>query len=247
LQSAIQSARHLIYIETPGFCSTPADPTKKYAVDIIAALHTQLTNRPGLRVIICVPKVPDFAPGYEGMATYEVQNRLTIVQGSAPLIDPMPPNQFIAFNPVGFPGRSSRVETNVVIVDDVWAMIGGASIRGRGLRMDGSSDLVVTDTLIENGRSAAIRDYRRGLMANRLGLTADSTEPSYVALSEAATSFQLVKDALDLGKIATLWDGTTPGLTPAAALPPNQANPDGRDLDYLTAAIIAAFGAVSGV
>jgi len=251
LKSAIKSARHLIYIETPGFCSTSALPPSKYAADLIATLKTQLQDRPGLRAIICVPKVPDFAPGYEGMSAYEVQDRLAIVRGSTtanPVVAPMPDAQSIVFHPVGFPGRFSRVETNVVIVDDIWVMIGGASLRRRGLTMDGSSDLVVTDTLIENGRSAAIRDFRRGLMANRLGLDkADSTQPSYVALSEASTAFLLVKNAVDLGDIKPLWDGVTPGVTPMPPLPDTQANPDGRDLDILTAGFIAVFGNVSGV
>jgi hypothetical protein len=40
-------------------------------------------------------------------------------------------------------------------------MIGGCSFRRRGLTFDGGSDLVFTDTLMENGRSAAIRDSSR--------------------------------------------------------------------------------------
>ena len=252
LKSAIATARHLIYIETPGFDSTVGTSSTGYAADLIDALKTQMTSHPGLRVIICVPKNPDFAPGYEGMATYEVQDRLLISQGrtAAPPVTPLPPTQALIFHPIGFPGRFSRVETNVVIVDDCWTMIGGASIRRRGLTMDGSSDLVLTDTLIEDGRSAAIRDYRRVLMANRLGVTTTTTDPSYVALDRADTAFHLVKDALagaGLGDITGVWDGVTPGLTPATALPVDQANPDGRDLDYGTALLIAAFGAASGV
>jgi hypothetical protein len=262
LQSAIQAARHLIYIETPGFCSTAVLPTAPgsslsgYAADLIATLKAQLTSRPGLRLIICVPKNPDFAPGYEGMSSYEVQDRLKVVQGdstASPPITPLPPSRAVTFHPIGFPGRFSRVETNVVIIDDTWAMIGGSSMRRRGLTFDGSSDLVVTDTLVENGRSAAIRDFRRNLMANRLGIPIDSTKPSYVALSEAATAFRLVGDALaagGLGDISPVWDGTVPtapGVTLATPLPPNQANPDGRDLDYATALLINALSAASGV
>ena len=255
LQSAIQSARHLIYIETPGFCSTAVgSPASGYAADLIDTLKTQLSSRPGLRLVICVPKNPDFAPGYEGMAAYEVQDRLKVVQGDPNAkpkpVTPLPPSQAIAFHPIGFPGRHSRVETTQVIVDDAWVMIGGCSIRRRGLTFDGSSDLVVTDTLVENGRSAAIRDFRRGVMANRLGITSASTHPSYVALSEAATAFRLVSDAVaagGLGDISSVWDGITPGLPSATPLPADQANPDGRDLDYATALLVAALGAASGV
>jgi hypothetical protein len=257
LQSAIKSARHMIYIETPGFCSTaafsaPDTAIKGYAADLIAALKAQMTSHPGLKVILCVPKNPDFAPGYEGMASYEIQDRLVIANGrtTAPIVTPLPQKQAILFHPIGFPGRFSRVETNVVIVDDVWAMVGGATIRRRGLTMDGSSDLVFTDTLLENGRSAAIRDFRRGLLAGRLGIAADSTQATYVALNEPATAFRVVSDAAagsGLGDITSLWDGTTPGLTPATPLPAEQANPDGRDLDVATLTLISVLGAASGV
>jgi hypothetical protein len=243
----------LIYIETPGFCSTAGSaPLSGQAADLIDALKNQMTSNPGLRAIVCVPKNPDFAPGYEGMAAYEVQDRLLISQGraAAPTVTPLPPTQAVIFHPIGFPGRFSRVETNVVIIDDCWLMIGGASIRRRGLTMDGSSDLVLTDTLIEDGRSAAIRDFRRALMGNRLGITTTGTDPSYVALNRSDTAFRLIKDASaggGLGDITELWDGVTPGLTQATPLPVDQANPDGRDFDEATAEVIAAFGAASGI
>jgi hypothetical protein len=141
------------------------------------------------------------------------------------------------------------VETNVVIIDDIWAMVGGCTIRRRGLTFDGSSDLVFTDTLLENGRSAAIRDFRRALIANRLGISANSTQSSYVALSDATTAFGVIQDALSgggLGKISSIWDGTTPGLTPATALTADEANPDGRDFDELTAAVVSLLASSSG-
>jgi hypothetical protein len=252
LKSAIGAARHFIYIETPGFCSTASASPSGYAADLISLIKTQLTARPGLRIAICVPKQPDFAPGYEGMTSYEVQDRLLIVRGrtTAPVVTPLPNKQSIVFHPVGFPGRFARIESNVVIVDDIWGMAGACSFRRRGLTFDGSSDLVFTDTLIENGRSAAIRDFRRGLMAGRLGIPADSSAPSFVALSDAATAFKVVSDAVGaggLGNITPVWDGTAPGVTLATALPADNANPDGRDLDFATALLIAALGAASGV
>ena len=257
LNSALQTARHFIYIETPGFCSTahtsgsPSAGLKGYEADLIATLTAQMAKMPGLRVVICVNKTPDFAPGYEGMASFEVQDRLAIV-GNMPAALTSPPDasQFILFHPIGFPGRFARVETNIVIIDDNWAMIGGCSFRRRGLTFDGSSDLVFTDTLLENGRSPAIRDFRRAMIANRLGIPIDSTQPSFVALSEAHTTFTVIQDALSgggNGKISTLWDGTTPGITPATPLPADQANPDGRDFDEETAAIVSALAAASGV
>jgi hypothetical protein len=46
---------------------------------------------------------------------------------------------------MGFPGRTSRLESTVVIVDDVWTMVGSSTLRRRGLSFDGGSDLVFTD------------------------------------------------------------------------------------------------------
>jgi hypothetical protein len=252
LKSAFQTARHLIYIETPGFCTTSTAIFAEYAADLISLLKNQLGTHPGLRLVICVPKLPDFAPGYEGMAAYEVLDRLSLVKGktgSSP-VTPLPPAQTVLFHPIGFPGRYSRVETNVVVIDDAWAMIGGTTIRRRGLTFDGSSDLVVTDTLLENGRSAAIRDFRRKLLADRLGVQPDSSQPSFVALGEASTAFNFVRDVVaagGLGDVSPVWDGTTPGLDPTTPLSVDQANPEGREFDYPTAVIIAALGAASGV
>ena len=252
LKSALQTARHLIYIETPGFCTTSTATFDKYNADLIGLLRNQLGSRPGLRLIVCVPKVPDFAPGYEGMSAYEVLDRLSIIKGrtGASPVTPLPPSQTVLFHPIGFPGRYSRVETNVVIIDDSWAMIGGATIRRRGLTFDGSSDLVFTDMLLENGRSAAIRDFRRNLLASRLGVQPDSSQPSFVALGEASTAFSFARDVVaagGLGDVSPVWDGTTPGLSPATGLTADQANPEGREFDYATAVIIAALGAASGV
>jgi hypothetical protein len=252
LKSAIQAARHLIYIETPGFCSTQGSTAQGYTADLIALIKSQLSSRPGLRAIICVPRSPDFVPGYEGMSSYEIKDRLTIVKGQTTptVVTPLPDAQTAFFHPIGFPGRSSRVETNVVVVDDVWAMIGGCTLRRRGLTFDGSSDLALTDTLIENGRSAAIRDFRRALLANRLGIAADSTQPSFVALSEPQTAYRVVKDALaggGLGDIAPVWDGSAPGTTLATALPIEQANPEGREFDVAMGILVSALAAAAGV
>jgi hypothetical protein len=252
LKSALQTARHLVYIETPGFCTTSAAIFAEYAADLIGLLKNQLGTRPGLRLILCVPKVPDFATGYEGMSAYEVADRFSLVKGrtgTSP-VTPLPPAQTVLFHPIGFPGRFSRIETNVVIVDDAWAMIGGSTIRRRGLTFDGSSDLVVTDTLLENGRSAAIRDFRRRILADRLGVQPDSSQPSFVALGEGSTAFNFVRDVIaagGLGDVSPVWDGTTPGVDPVTPLTVDQANPEGREFDLATAAIIAALGAASGV
>jgi hypothetical protein len=253
LANAITTARHFIYIETPGFGSTidssQASPPP-YALDLIAKLAAQLQNRPGLRLMICCPKYPDFAPGYEGMASYEVQDRYNVVLGNPVegVASQLPTAQTVAFHPIGFPGRYSRIETNLVIVDDCWMLIGGSTFRRRGFTFDGSSDLVLTDTQVENGRSPAIRDFRRALLAARLGIPTDQEHPSYVQLFDGQRAFSLIRQTLQgggLGKIDLWWNGQTPGVTATTPLPIAQANPDGRDFDVATAQLVALLAASS--
>jgi hypothetical protein len=166
------------------------------------------------------PKNPDFAPGYEGMAAYEVRDRYLIMvgdpQGGKP--SQLPTAQAVGFHPIGFPGRYSRVESTVVIVDDRWALIGGSTFRHRGLTFDGSSDLVLTDTLLRSGRSPAIRNFRRTLLAARLGIPADQEHPSFVQLADGRQAFGLIRQTLQsggLGKIDLWWNGATPASHPS--------------------------------
>jgi hypothetical protein len=164
------------------------------------------------------------------------------------------PAQTVSFHPIGFPSRYSRVESHVVIVDDVWALVGGSSFRRRGLTFDGSSDLVLTDTQVVNGRSPGIRDFRRALMAARLGIPADADHPSYVQLYDGRRSFDLVRSTLQaggLGKIDLMWNGQTPGVTTPTVDPTAQpspidlSNPDGRSFSPVVAGIVAALAASS--
>jgi hypothetical protein len=255
LQSALDQARHFIYIETPGFCTTADNsdsPLPSFAVDLIGLMNKRMQNMPGLRAIVCVPKYPDFATGYEGMAAYEVLDRYNILVGQPnahPVIaSQLPTNQTVGFHPIGFPGRYSRIESTVIIIDDCWALVGGSTFRRRGLGFDGSSDLVFTDTQLVQGRSLAIRDFRRALMAARLGIPADADHPSYVQLNDGQCSFQLVRQTLQsggLGNIDLLWNGLTPHVTPTIPLSLDLANPDGRKFGLSEAIQVATASAIA--
>jgi hypothetical protein len=257
LASALAQARHFVYIETPGFSSTAdtsVTPLPSYAVDLIGILNQRMQDLPGLRAMVCVPKYPDFATGFEGMAAYEVLDRYNILVGQPsahpPIPSQLPTAQTVGFHPIGFPGRYSRIESTVIIIDDCWAVVGGSTFRRRGLTFDGSSDLVFTDTQLVNGRSPSIRDFRRALMAQRLGIPVDAEHPSYVQLNDGQRSFQLIRQTLvagGLGNIDLWWNGMTPHVTPAAPITLDQANPEGRTFSFAQAAIISAFAAsVSG-
>jgi hypothetical protein len=245
LAKAIQNARQFIYLETPGLNLTidPASsPAPIFAVDLFALLAQQLDTKPGLRVIFCVPKYPGFAPGYEPFAAHEAHFRREKILALPTAEDPKAGSRVVAFHPVGFPGRASRLESTVAIVDDVWPLVGSSTLRRRGLSFDGGSDLVFTDTDLVNGRSPAIAGFRRRLVASRLGVRAAERnefgampDPTFVRLADGAQALDPIRDMLiagGLGKIERLWNGETPGVAPLDpnGVPPALANPDGRRL-----------------
>jgi hypothetical protein len=241
LANAIGNARHCIYIESPGFLPTQGsyapDPTPPYALDLIELLATRLDQAHGLHVIICTPKHPDYAsPDYDKFAEQEIALRRDRI-----LV--LPSERVVAFHPIGFPGRPSRLESTVVVVDDLWALVGSSTFRRRGLTFDGSSDIVFTDFELEDGRSPAIMSFRRQLMASRLGIKAsDSNDfgvmpgPDFVRLRDGVEAFQVVREMLlpgGLGKIARLWNGRVPGTAPPdpGVIAMDLANPEGLEFD----------------
>jgi hypothetical protein len=256
LKQAIANARRFIYIESPGFAATQkkypeGTPVPPYAVDLPAALATRLRAASGLHVMICTPKYPDFAPGYEPMAANEAADRQTTILG-LPTASDLTGSRVVAFHPIGFPGRASRLEATVVIVDDVWAFIGASTFRRRGLTFDGGSDLVLTDTQLRDGRSPAIAGFRRDLMAARLGIGRESNsalgampDPGFVRLADGVEALHVIRERLlagGLGTIDRLWNGQTPGVTPIdpGSISRDLANPEGQEFDLVSALLLQA-------
>jgi hypothetical protein len=261
LLDAIGRARSFVYIETPGFTPTQrdyaatSDPVPPYAGDLPAALASRLNAAPGLHVMICTPRKPDFGPGYEPAAAYEAQARRIRIL-NLPTASAAEGSRVVAFHPVGFPGRPSRLEATVVIVDDVWALIGACTLRRRGLTLDGSTDVVLTDMDLVDGVCPSLRDFRRTLIAARLGVTPTSPspfgpmpDPAFVRLADGVEAFRAIREQLrvgGLGRIERLWTGITPGVTPVTPLDQRLADPDGEEFDLvgtLALSDIAALGA----
>jgi hypothetical protein len=258
LAGAIKQARRFIYIETPGFgptrkptytndSGTTIDPPP-YALDLIDLIRQRLDVATGLRVIIGTPKVTDFAAGYEPMGDNEATNRRTRILE-------LDDSRVVSFHPVGFPGRPTRLESTVVIVDDVWALVGSSTFRRRGLTFDGGGDLVFTDVELVNGRSPAIATFRRQLMALRLGIKAADTNDSgtmptanFTRLSDGAESFNVVREMLvagGLGKIERLWNGELPGVTRPQGGSFDLTSPEGLEYDLAGALAISALAGLN--
>jgi hypothetical protein len=146
----------------------------------------------------------------------------------------------VAFHPIGFPGRPSRLESTVVIVDDAWAMVGSSTFRRRGLAFDGGADLVCTDLSLNDGRSAAIADFRRALQATRLGIAPPPAPPtlpssSWVRLGDGVGAFHQIRETLragGLGRIARLTPGEPLGRPPSPG-PIDVVSPDSETLNML--------------
>ena len=260
LRDAIGRARRFIYIETPGFTPTQhdqaaaGDPVPPYAANLVAALASRLNAAPGLHVAICVARDPDFAPGYEPAAVYETTARRKAILG-LPTASSPEASRVVAFHPVGFPGRRSRLESTVVIVDDVWALVGACTLRRRGLTLDGSTDMALTDMALQEGVCPSLRSFRRALVADRLGIPATSASPfglmpdaRFVRFADGVEAFGVIREQLlagGLGRIERLWSGVTPGVTPIAPLDQRLADPDGEEFDLVGTLALATLAAQS--
>jgi hypothetical protein len=251
LRGAIGQARRFIYIESPGIAATrAASDSDPRGVDLFEAVGQRLTQAPGLHVIFCSPKQLDFAPGYEPLAANQIRDRRERIR-ALPTAGGLNP-RVTAFHPIGFPGRPSALEATVVVVDDLWMLVGSSSFRRRGLTFDGGSDLVLTDNQVINGRSPAIARLRRSLMLARLGATPPDPavaglppDANFIRLDDGVEAFYLVREMLrsgGLGRIGRLWNGMQTGLDP---IPPDSvsqdlANPEGHDFPLAEALLLAA-------
>lgn len=239
LQAAIGRAQRFVYIETPGLGATAASPLGDFATDLWDTLATRLSSTPSLHVTVCCPQTPDFPPGYNEWTDFEAASRRSLLLGLPTASNPDPVgSRVVGFHPIGFPGRPSRLESTLVIVDDVWAMVGSSTFRRRGLAFDGGADLVCTDLSLTAGRSTAIADFRRALQANRLGIAPPPAPPalpasSWVRLGDGVEAFHQIRETLragGLGKIGRMSPGEPVGR-PAAPGPMGVVSPDGEAVD----------------
>ena len=241
LQAAIGRAQRFVYIETPGLGATAASPLGDFAADLWATLATRLSSTPSLHAVICCPQTPDFPLGYNEWTDFEATSRRSLVLGLPTASSPDPVgSRVVSFHPIGFPGRPSRLESTVVIVDDVWAMVGSSTFRRRGLAFDGGTDLVCTDLALTNGRSTPIANLRRALQADRLGIAPPAAPPtlpssSWVRLGDGVEAFHQIRETLragGLGRISRLAPAEPVGRPPAPG-PLDVVSPDGETVNVV--------------
>ena len=236
LTRAFSEARELVYIEGPAFAATarPAGGAP-HAIDLVDLLRTRLLANPRLKLIICVPRNPDFALDRGGWVRTALAHRRTAIEG----LSAATRARVAAFHPIGFPGRPTAIRSTTVIVDDAWCMTGAAHLRRRGMTFDGSLAVACFDRNLADGYSAGIADFRRRLMAAKLGIPeaaaiGDATPP-WVRLAKPDSAFDIVADLLEqggLGRCSPVWAGPTDNTV----LPQTDdiADPDGTSgTDFL--------------
>jgi hypothetical protein len=213
---AVSEAREYVFIESPMFGRT-ARPDGTHPetglVDLVTLLAAQITANPRLKVFVCVPRYPDFPVEQENWF------RAALVQRKAAfdLLTAADSNRVAAFHPVGFPGRSTVGRGTVVLVDDVYALVGTSHWRRRGMTFDGGCDLVGIDRQFnDSGSSAAIARFRQELLATRLGVPVPtgpgSSSALWTRLAEPEAAFDAVRDLLQaggLGRCSPVWAGPT--------------------------------------
>lgn len=239
LRRAFAQARDLVFVCSPQFSATShptpssADPTvaipaAPHEVDLVEELRLRMVAQPSLLALICIPRWPDADPRYGGWIRQAFEAR-NLAVGKLKGVDP---DRVVVFHPSGFPGRHVAIRSTVVIVDDVWALVGSSHLRRRGMTFDEGVDVASFDRALDSGgASTSIRAYRRALLARLTGVqppAAGTTGADWSRLAGTRSCFDLVGDLVGhagLGRLAPFWGG--PADQKVLAQTDIVADPDG--------------------
>ena len=161
LARALGQAREFVYVEGPAFARTarPAGPPKKHEIDLVETLRARMQANPRLKVMLCMPRLPDFVAAKANWVRAALAHRKQAIE----TLTTQDRQRVAAFHPIGFPGRPSAIRTTVVIVDNVWAMVGTSHWRRRGMTFDGGCDVASIDRGFNGrGTSAGIALFPAG-------------------------------------------------------------------------------------
>lgn len=164
LAAAIGRAEDFVYVETPALDPLTAG-SGDALIDLVGALRTRLAARPALAVLLCVPQkfLPNQPRKLEAVRTAGVRAALKSLLDAAP-------DNVVLFTPTAGPGRPLHMASTTVVVDDVWLLSGSTHLWRRGLSFDSSLAVALFDENVVRGRPLALRQTRRQLIADRLGV-----------------------------------------------------------------------------
>ncbi len=227
--AAIQRAEDLVWIETPALDHRNFGDTDD-TLGLVAALRQRMTERPGLRVFLCVPVFFDAAVPKAFQRARDRELRAAIDTLGSGGYD----RRIAVISPSAGPGRSLKVATTTVIVDDAWALVGTTHLWRRGLSFDSSYAVSVFDDRLEAGRPQELRQFRHQLSADRLGVDMAAVPDDPADLIDAARSLAARGG---FGRLAAerLRPPETPQPTDLDAFTEDDVwNPDGSPSKMLT-------------
>ncbi|WP_028311144.1 hypothetical protein [Derxia gummosa] len=163
--AAIDRAQDFIYLETPAL-DTHAVTEPGGPLDFTGRLAARLQARPRLRLAICVPQLllPGTPRALQALRDDGLARALAQLRAAAP-------GRVAVFMPATAVGRGLRFASTTVVVDDVVAFTGSTHPWRRGLAWDSSLMAAVFDERVADGRPVDVANFRRRLMADRLGIT----------------------------------------------------------------------------
>ena len=164
LDAAIGRAERLIYIETPALDGEAIDADGA-SLAWLDTLIARLGARPGLHVALCVPRelLPGTPPPLSWVRNdgwHQTLPRLLDAGG----------DRIAVFSPGAGPFSHVRMASTVVVIDDVWALVGNTHLSRRGLLFDSSLAVAVFDEANLFGRGTAVSAFRVQLAADQLGV-----------------------------------------------------------------------------
>lgn len=197
LNSRIQNARRMIYIDGLGFGHTGY--STGIMQDLWALLDQRMTNVPTLNLILCLTKHADYTKAYSSWQEAEEGLRWSAIDE----LQRHHPDRVLAYHPMAFAGRPLSLLTNLIVIDDVWAMLGTSSFRRRGLGFDGGCDVVYTGYDIQDSVSSLAADLRRKRLATHLGLQppggGEISLTNWVRIQSMEGSYHAIRDLLNAG------------------------------------------------
>jgi hypothetical protein len=221
LIAAIGRAQDLVYIETPeldnlAIESGDGKPAQAENLAWWQTLIDRMTACIGLRVVLCVPTLPA-----QGSPDKLRQVRDQCLLAALAAMRAAHLGRFAVFSPGVGGGRSLRLASTSVVIDDAWALTGSTHLSRRGLSWDSSVAAVVFDENLTGGRPTDVLNFRNALLADRLGipLAAVPFDPS-----------ELVRAINDLdahGSSRLSAGAIVPPPTPIGSTDVNVWNPDG--------------------
>lgn len=224
---AVAEASEYVLIETPAFWRTArvdATHPETGLVDLVDVLADRLGANPRLKVLLCVPRLPDVAQATWMRAAFkERKSAIEALTGDNLA-------RVAAFHPIGFPGRDTVGRSTTVLVDDVYAVVGTSHWRRRGMSFDGGCDVATLDRRLDDrGVGPTIAAFRQRLLASRLGIavptSASNTSALWTRLAEPEAAFDLVRDLLAGGGLGRCWP-VYAGPTDTTVIPEDIAKVD---------------------